>query len=159
LAPAAHSSHINVNDLVGYRPLVISFYNPHTHHYGHEQIETLIGLYDKIRALGGELLVITAESADNIQLIASHYRIAFTLLQDAGNRIASQFSLFSAAHPVWERIAGLDENVAIPATYVITSGGQITYAFADTEFNQQLPVRELLSAVYTASGNRIRKVA
>jgi peroxiredoxin len=157
LATIARTSQISINDLAG--PVVLSFYNPNTHAYGDQQIETLIGLYHKIRAFGGELLVITAESAENIQLIASHYHIPFSLVQDAGNRIASQFGLFSAAHPVWERIAGLDENVAIPATYVIVPGGQITYAFADSEFNQQLPVRPLLSAVYTASSNRIRKVA
>ncbi|QHT71599.1 redoxin domain-containing protein [Rhodocytophaga rosea] len=159
LSPLAQSSHISLNDLTGYRPLVISFYNPHTHDYGHQQIQTLISLYDKIRALGGELLVITAESAENIQLIASHYKLPFTIVQDAGNRIASQFGLFSAAHPVWDRIAGVDENVATPATYVIAPGGQITYAFADSEFNKQLPVRPMLSAVYSTSSNRIRKVA
>jgi peroxiredoxin len=159
LAPLAQSSQISVNDLITYRPIVLSFYNAHTHDYGHQQIEVLTQLYHKIRALGGELLVITAETEENIQLIASHYRIPFNLVQDAGNRIASQFGLFSAAHPVWERIAGLDENVAVPATYVIAPSGQITYAFADEAFNKQLPVRPLLSAIYAASSNRIRKVA
>jgi peroxiredoxin len=159
LASIAQSGQIHLSDLVNYRPVVISFYSPHTHAYGERQIETLINLYAKIKALGGELLVITAESEENIQLIASHYLLPFSLVQDTGNRIASQFGLFSAAHPVWDRIAGLEENVAIPATYVIAPGGQITFSFADVDFNKQLPVRPLLTAVYTASDNRIRKAA
>lgn len=159
LASLAQSSQIHLHDLVTYRPLVISFYSPHTHAYGHQQIETLIDLYAKIKALGGELLVITAETEENLQLISSHYRLPFSLVQDASNKIASQFGLFSAAHPVWDRIAGLEENVATPATYVIAPGGQITFGFADTDFNRQLPVRPLLSAVYTSGDNRIRKAA
>ena len=158
-AAVAGSGRVTLNDLLGSRPVVVSFYSPHTNAYGHAQLETLVRLYPKIRALGGELLVFTPEPVHQLPRIASFYQVPFSLVHDADHRLAAAFGLYSPAKPVWQRVSGIGESVALPGTYVIAPQGQVAYAFTDADFDKPLPVRPLLTALYNVRDQRIKKAA
>ncbi len=158
-AAGAGSGRVTLDDLLASRPVVVSFYSPHTHAYGHAQLETLVGLYSKIRALGGELVVFTPEPAHQLSRIASHYQVPFSLVHDANHHLATAFGLYSPAKPAWQRVSGIGEGVALPGTFVISPQGQVTYAFTDSDFDKLLPVRPLLTALYNVRDQRIKKAA
>jgi peroxiredoxin len=159
LADAAISGKVRLQELPSERPLVISFFSPHWNHYGQQHLQALLSLYPGIRALGGELLVLTSEPLTTIQRLARYYQLPFSIARDAAQVIASQFGVFDPLHPVWERISGITQEVPLPATYVIAPSGRIAHAFVDADFSEALPVRSVLSAVYTSRNKRIKKVA
>lgn len=158
-AVLAASGRVTLDELLSSRPVVVSFYSPHTNAYGHGQLEMLVRLYPKIRALGGELVVFTPEPPHQLPRIASYYQVPFNLVHDAGHRLASAFGLYSPAKPVWQRVSGIGESVALPGTFVIAPQGQVAYAFTDTDFDKTLPVRPLLTALYAVRDKRIKKAA
>jgi peroxiredoxin len=150
---------VQLPELLSHRPLVISFYSPHWSRYGHQHIQSLVELYEGVKALGGEMLVLTAEPIIEIYRLAKQYPLPFSIAQDANNLIAYQFGVYSLKNPVWQRIAGITADVAVPATFVVAQDGYITAAFVDHNFQEALPARSVLSAVYAARNKRIKKVA
>jgi peroxiredoxin len=91
------------------------------------------------------------------------HRLAFSLLVDAGNRLARQFGLvyrvpdeqqglyrstfvnlpFANGDPSWE--------LPIPATFVIDRDGSILFALANEDYTDRPEPLEILSAVGCAS--------
>lgn len=159
LAEIALDAKIALSDLVNSRPLVISFYSPQWNGYGHQHIQSLIQLHNGIKALGGEMLVLTPEPLAQIHRLANHYQVPFSIAHDADNLIAYLFGIYDMQNPVWQRIAGITADVPAPATFVIAGNGQITAAFIDADFQDSLPTRPVLSAVYATRDKRIKKVA
>ncbi|MDO1446929.1 redoxin domain-containing protein [Rhodocytophaga aerolata] len=159
LAELASVTKITSNELVSSRPLVISFYSPQWNDYGHQHIQALVQLYTGVKALGGEMLVLTPEPLAQIYRLANHYQIPFSIAHDADNLIAYLFGVYDTQNPVWHRIAGITADVPAPATFVIAGNGQITAAFIDSDFQDALPARPVLSAVYATRDKRIKKVA
>ncbi len=157
--PAGQADIIISDDLFNGKPLVISFYSPHWADYGHRHIKLLIEAYPKIKALGGELLVLTSEPAHHIRQIVNYYNLPFNIAQDLKNQIAESFQVFSQDAPVWENVSGIDENVALPATYVVTPNQQIIFDFVSTDFSNIVSVREILTAVYKVRDTEVLKVA
>lgn len=74
--------------------------------------------------------------------------MSFNIAQDVNNQIAREFGLYSPSHPIWDRIAGIEGEVALPATYVISQSQQIVYDFVDADFSTLVPAKEVLTAVY-----------
>jgi peroxiredoxin len=159
LAELASDAKIALSDLVSSRPLVISFYSPLWNGYGHQHIQSLVQLYTRVKALGGEMLIFTPEPLAQIYRLANHYQIPFSIAHDADNLIAYLFGVYDTQNPVWQRMAGITADVPVPATFVIAGNGQITAAFVDSEFQDTLPARPVLSAVYATRDKRIKKVA
>jgi peroxiredoxin len=159
LAEIALHAKITLSDIVSSRPLVISFYSPQWNSYGHQHMQSLVHLYTQVKALGGEMLVLTPEPLAQIHRLVNQYQIPFSITHDADNLIAYLFGVYDTQNPVWQRIAGITADVPVPATFVIASNGQITAAFIDSDFHDTLPARPVLSAVYATRNKRIKKVA
>jgi peroxiredoxin len=155
----ASAGKVQLTDLLNYRPLVISFYSPHWNQYGHKHIQSLVALYERIKALGADMLVLTSEPLPEIYRLAKQYQLPFSIAQDASNLIAYQFGVYSLEKPVWQRVAGITADVAVPAAFVVAQNGQVAAAFIEQDFQDAIPVRSVLSAVYTARDKRIKKVA
>lgn len=135
-------------EAVAKRPLVVSFYCPCWGAYARPHLDMLKSHYPNIRALGGELLVLTNESPVLIRRLVERQSLPFSLAHDAGNRIAKTFGVFSDTHPLWDRIAGISEDAYTPAVYVIDRRGRLVYDFVDENLDQRLEARPLLRAVH-----------
>ncbi len=150
---------VSLTDLLPGKPLVVSFYSPFWHRYGHAHMEHLKKAHAKISALGGNLLVLTPLSIEQIGTIVQYYELPFSVASDSQNRIAEGFGVYSPYHPVWDCIAGISDEVALPATYVIAPDQQIVYDFVEADFSELVPVRDLLTAVYHSRRISLKKAA
>lgn len=141
------------------RPLVIAFHSVHWNGYGQRRLEALRDIYADIRVMGGNLLVATAEDKATFDYTTQELQLPFATIFDQHNHIAKKAGIYSSTDPIWDRVAGIEEDVAIPAIYVITPSLKITYATTDAWFEKGLPERELLSAVYEAGQEEAHRIA
>lgn len=137
-------------DLLAERPLVLSFYCPCWNTYAPKHLATLREAYAKIRALGGELLVLSNDPPRSLTRFAERHDLPFSIVSDADNAVARAFGIYSESAPVWQRVAGISDDVFLPAAYVIGRNRRITYDFVDENLDQPLAehLRDLLTAVY-----------
>jgi peroxiredoxin len=144
------ASTIYLHQLLQDGPLVISTYSPDWNEYGTRHLKALNRAYPNIRALGGNLLVLTTEYFKNIVHIIQEHSLEFNLLQDFENRISEAFGVYSKYEPVWDRIAGITEDVPFPATFVINTDRRIVYDYVDKDFEYTISDKELEKAMKIA---------
>lgn len=135
------------------KPLTISFLSEGWNQYGYKHLGVLRESYCEISNLGGNLLVIVQAGYEEVLEMAQYFNLPFTLIADPTNQIAKQFGIYSEEKAVWDRIAGITEDVPLPATYVIDKQGRIVYHAIDEDFSQPFSPSEMLGAVFSAANN------
>ena len=142
------------------KPLVITFYSRHWKSLGIDHLKQLNAIQHEIKANGGNLLIITDEQTDELQTIAWQHSLSLNFYYDGDNGIAKKFRIYSDENPAWNRFSGVDENVALLATYVIDASRQVVFDHLNLNFNELFPAREIISYVYlTALVNNRKKSA
>lgn len=131
-------------------PLVISTYSPDWNEYGERHLQLLTGVYPRIRALGGTLLLLTTEYYKNIVHSIMEYDLEFNVLQDYENRISESLGVYSKYEPVWDRIAGISEDVPFAATFVVNADRRIVYDYVDRDFEFIVSDKDIEKAVKIA---------
>jgi peroxiredoxin len=131
-------------------PLVISTYSPDWNEYGERHLQLLSGVYPRIRALGGTLLLLTTEYYKNIVHSIMEHDLEFNVLQDYENRISESLGVYSKYEPVWDRIAGISEDVPFAATFVVNADRRIVYDYVDRDFEFIVSDKEIEKAVKIA---------
>lgn len=135
------------------KPLVISFLSGGWNEYGLKHFNTLKASYQEIMALGGDLLVVVQASKEETKELVEYFNLPFNVIADSANQIAKQFGIYSQEFAVWDRIAGISEDVPVPATYVISQQGRIVYDAIDEDFSKPFSPSEMLGAVFSAARN------
>lgn len=127
------------------------------------QMEAMNYVAAEIEAGGASLLAVSPQTEKQSFFMRDQHRLAFSLLVDAGNRLARQFGLvyrvpdeqqglyrstfvnlpFANGDPSWE--------LPIPATFVIDRDGTILFALANEDYTDRPEPLEILSAVGCAS--------
>lgn len=133
------------------KPLVISFYSKHWLDLGIEQLKHLNAIQHEIRANGGDLLVITAENDESLVNTAWKHSLSLNFYHDKDNELAEKFRVFSETDPAWNRFSGIDTNVPLPATFVISPNRQVVFANADMDFPGSFSTNEVISAINGAA--------
>jgi len=133
------------------RPLVLAFHSIHWNGYGTRLLEELNDIYADIRVMGGQLLLVTTDEQQRFDEATSALQLPFASIWDQHNQIAAKAGLYSATDPIWDRISGVNEDVPVPAIYVLTPSLKIVYSSVDLWLEKSLERRDLLSAVYEAS--------
>lgn len=144
------ASSIYLHQLVQEGPLVISTYSPDWNEYGERHLQLLNSVYPRIRALGGNLLLLTTEYFKNIVHTIQEYDLEFNILQDYENRISESLGVYSKYEPVWDRIAGISEDVPFAATFVVNADRRIVYDYVDRDFEFIVSDKEIEKAVKIA---------
>ncbi|MEA5259043.1 redoxin domain-containing protein [Arcicella aquatica] len=135
------------------KPLVVSFLSGGWNEYGLKHFNTLKASYQEILALGGDLLVVVQASKEETKELVEYFNLPFNVIADSANQIAKQFGIYSQEFAVWNRIAGISEDVPVPATYVISQQGRIVYDAIDEDFSKPFSPSEMLGAVFSAARN------
>jgi peroxiredoxin len=135
-------------DLLRSRPLVLSFYCTCWGRYAPKHLEMLQEIAPKIDALGGQLLVLTNESPKHIERLNRKLDTELTIFHDKDHNVARSYGVFSETSPIWDRIAGISEEVFTPSLFVIGRDRRITYAFVDNNFDGTPDRKELLKGIY-----------
>lgn len=128
------------------KPLVISFYSKEWKGYGLDLLKNLDLLQREIVASGGNLLVINSEK-ESTDKLAWDNNLSLNFYFDAKHTIAEKFRIFSEKDPIWNRFSGIDSNVPLLATYVISPTGQIVYDHIEQDFTEAFATKDILTAV------------
>jgi peroxiredoxin len=121
-------------------------------------------MVSEIEALGATLLAISPQIPDQSLQTAEQNKLTFTVLSDAGNKLARQFGLvFRLPERLWQlyktfgadvAAANGDENYELPiaATYVIGVDSVIQHAFVDTDYTKRLEPEEVITVLKKIAG-------
>jgi len=142
------------------KPLVIGFYSYHWQQYGIELLKQLSSLQDDISANKASLLIISSERDKKLEKLVWDNNLSLNFYFDKDKQIAEKFRIYSEHDPIWNKFSGIDTNVPLLATYVVSATGQIEYDHIDPDFSKTFPTGEILSAVKKAGNqqNNIRNM-
>lgn len=153
LSEQANTQRLSFQQIQQNKPLTVSFLSGGWNEYGLKHLNILKDSYKEILALGGELLVVVQASLEETKELVSYFDVPFNVVADPNNQIAKQFGIYSQEYAVWDRIAGISEDVPVPATYVISQQGRIVYDAIDENFSKPFSPSEMLGAVFSAVHN------
>lgn len=132
------------------KPLIISFYAESWNRKGIHILKKLQTVQNEIIAVGGNLLIVTAEGPFKQSELNRIHNFNFSFYHDVNHEIARQFKVYSDGDPIWNEFSGIDVNVPLLATYVLSPNGQIVYDHIDTSFNGKFPSAEIINATKNA---------
>ena len=146
-------------------PAVLSFYRGGWCPYCNVELRALQERLPEIKALGARLVAITPETPDNALTTQEKNDIAFDVLSDDGNRVASAFGLAfrvpDALNALYKGQFGIDlaasngdasQTLPVPATFVIGKGGKVLKAFVDADYTQRAEPDTIIDALKDVSG-------
>ncbi|NIG52840.1 redoxin domain-containing protein [Chitinophaga sp. Cy-1792] len=127
------------------QPLVVVYYSIHWNGYADTLIEQLKALQPAIEAAGAKLLVVASEGRQAFENVNG--QVPFDVAFDADKHIARKTGIYKKSDPIWGFVAGVNEDVPVPAVFVVTPSLQIRYAFADLYLEKQLQPADILAAI------------
>ena len=133
------------------KPLVISFYSSHWQRHGLDLLTHLNAIQHEIKANNGNLLIISSEKDRTLEKIIWQNGLSLSFYFDIKNEIAEKFGIYSDNDPIWNKFSGIDANVPLLATYVVSPSGQVEYAHIDLDFSKAFPSKDIVSAVRTSA--------
>lgn len=139
------------------KPLVIGFYSYHWQQYGLELLQQLNSIQNNITAEGASLLIICSEKGSKLEKLVWDNNLSLNFYFDKEKQIAEKFGIYSDCDPIWNKFSGIDTNVSLLATYVVSALGQIEYDHIDLDFSNAFPANEIISAVKKV-GNKQGKI-
>ncbi|SEA04866.1 Peroxiredoxin [Arachidicoccus rhizosphaerae] len=142
-------SHIN-------KPLVIAF-RPSIQHTPKDDIHFLDSFQRDIQIMGGSLLVVSNANIRYLRRQLGQHNHLW-VLSDPHNSLAEQFGLYTPENPIGDWLSGIDDNIPLPAFYVVLPSGEISYHYVDYNFRTYSPesgeiyqqgfVRQILTRIY-----------
>ncbi|MBS1523959.1 MAG: redoxin domain-containing protein [Bacteroidetes bacterium] len=142
------------------KPLVIGFYSYQWQQYGIDLLKQLSSLQNDIAANNASLLIISSEKDRKLEKLIWDNNLSLNFYFDKDKQIAEKFRIYSEHDPIWNKFSGIDTNVPLLATYVVSASGQIEYDHIDPDFSKTFPTNEIISAVKKVSSqqNNIRNI-
>ncbi len=155
-----HLGHlISSSELLGHGPLIINFYRGSWCPYCNLELHALHEKEEEIKKLGAQLIAISPELPDGTLSSVEKHNLSFQVLSDIDNIVAEKFGLvFTLPEELkgvylgfginLEKANGNDKwQLPIPATYIISSDGMITYTFVNPDYTKRLEPDDLLERV------------
>lgn len=162
----------NLSGYLAQGPVVLTFYRGAWCPFCNLQLKEYNDRLDEITGAGATLIAITPEKPGAVDILADSGvrqdvidmavgNVGFDVLHDAGNRVAETFGLvfdLPESHRQLlkmlqvdvEKLNGDDSyTFPDPATYVIDTSGQITWAFVPNNYRKRAEVDQILDALRT----------
>jgi len=142
------------------KPLVLGFYSSHWQQYGLEHLQRLNTIQHEIKAYGGNLLIISSEKERSLEKLLWDNNLSLSFYFDESSDIAEQFGIYSESDPIWNKFSGIDANVPLLATYVLSPSGKIEYDHVDPDFSRAFPSKDIIAAVQKSDSlnNKVRHI-
>ncbi|MBS0026298.1 redoxin domain-containing protein [Chitinophaga sp. 22321] len=128
------------------QPLVIAFYSWHWNGYGDRLLEQLEQSRAAIEAAGAHLLVLSSEDKKLFNTV-NPGPFSFDIVHDAQHRIARKAGIYRESDPIWGRVSGVNEDVPVPAVYLVTPSLEISYAFVDLYLQESFSPETLVATI------------
>lgn len=146
----------SINQLLS-KPLVISFYSSAWGEYGLSILKQLNNIQSDIKAHGGNLLIVNTEEREQLEKLIWDNSLTLNFYQDEQHNLARLFKIYADNAPAWNTYPGIDVNVPLLSTYVLSAPKVVVYDYIDHALSGILPAREILTAVFeSAHVNRKR---
>jgi peroxiredoxin len=159
--PNAHGRPVSLTELLANGPIILNFYRGGWCPYCNLELRAYQAILSDIRAAGGDLVAISPQTPDHSVAAAEKNALAFEVLSDHGNRVAS---LFGIAYPIPDIVQAIgarfgtdlrlingsdDGRLPISATYVIAQDRRVALASVEPDFRIRLEPTDALSALRT----------
>ncbi len=141
-------------------PLVVMFFRGHWCPYCRLNVRAVIKAYDRIRALGANVVAIMPETQEYAAKFRTEADASFPVLTDLDNGYALSLNLAIWLGTDIERLLhyldmpGFHGNdgwvLPIPATFVVGRDGIIKARFVDPDFRRRMEIEDLISALKDA---------
>ncbi|MBF6175542.1 peroxiredoxin-like family protein [Nocardia blacklockiae] len=136
-------------------PVIVAFYRGGWCPYCNVQLHTLQQSLPEFRARGARLVAISPDLPDDSLSTAERHALEFEVLSDPDNHAARAYGLlFTVPEDVRDlyRTAGADltatdDQLPIPATYVIGADRRIRFAHIDGDYRQRAEAADILAAL------------
>jgi peroxiredoxin len=127
------------------------------------QMEAMNLVAPEIAQAGAALITISPQTVRQSYFMRDQHKLRFSLLADAGNKVARQFGLTyrvpAAQEAVYRRafvnlpFTNGDESweLPIPATYVLDRDGTILFASANEDYTERPEPAEILEILWSSS--------
>ena len=158
MLPNAEGRLVRSSDLLG-QPLVISFYRGMWCPYCSAELNVLAAASPRLQAAGARVVAITPEVGGVPLKTKKERDLDFEILCDVDNGVAMEFGLmFRVPDDIQPGYVTLDFKLPlfygndswmlpIAATYVVTSDGEIAFAYVNPEYRERFDPEGLLSIV------------
>lgn len=144
-------------------PVVLTWYRGGWCPYCNMTLQAMQENLPQFKALGANVLALTPELPDSSMSTAEKNALAFQVLSDVNNQVASLykvvFKLTEAVGSLYETGFGLSQyngnnknELPLAATYIIGQDKIIKYAFLDADYRNRAEPSELISELTSLKG-------
>ena len=127
-----------------HKPLLLYFFEKDWGAAAQGHLRQLNDIHAELCANNINLLVITAKSLDKFRELSWKEALALEVFEDADNELARQLRLYSEKGPTWGSYSGIDNNVALPALYLLDSARRVALDFPNENIQPQLPLQSII---------------
>jgi peroxiredoxin len=149
---------VDLNEAVHGMPSVVVFYRGGWCPYCLKQLSGLQQVHDQLRELGFQVIAISPDPPEKLRETIQKNALGFTLLSDNGFAAATAFGLAFRLDPETEAkyqeykiplysLEGQAEHLLpVPAVFLVSPEGVITFAHSDPDYTVRLDPAQLLEA-------------
>jgi peroxiredoxin len=151
---------VAMSSLVERGPLAVLFFRGHWCPYCRLNVRAVTQAYDRIRALGADVVAIIPETQEYATRFRSEAAAPFPVLIDLDNGYALSLNLAIWLGAEIERLLGHLDVAAfyghdawllpIPAAFVVGRDGMVKARFVDPDFRRRMAIDDLLKALEDA---------
>ena len=157
--PDAQGNRVRLAELLERGPVVLTWYRGGWCPYCNLALQGLAKAEPRLRELGATVVAVTPELPEFAAQTAKKDGVAFTVLSDAGNKVARDYGLvFKLSEPIAATYKqfGIDlaksngdgsNELPLSATFVIDRDGTIRYAFVDADYKKRAEPADVVAAV------------
>jgi peroxiredoxin Q/BCP len=121
--PDADGNMVSLADVHQGRPLAILFFRGEFCPTARRDLQTYANVYDRVQALGAELIGISADTSENHQVLRDDLWIPFPLLSDAKFDVSTAYGVYKS-----DDVGEGPEPHGEPALFVIDADRRIAYS-------------------------------
>jgi len=130
-----------------YKPLLVYFYEQAWGDIATGHLRQLHHISGQLHLKGTNLLIITSASRDSLTYLSWKEIWSLRTYHDPQNELASILKIYSDDYPSWNTYSGINENIALPALYLLDHSRQVAFAFPNEYFSANLPLREVFATL------------
>lgn len=158
ILPNASGDTIHLTALLTNGPVILVWYRGGWCPYCNIYLRGLQQRLPEIHAAGAQLVAITPELPDNALDTQDKHNLAFHVLSDVGNQVASDYGVvftlpdyvvqhYDLSFSLPEYNGDHSYTLPLAASYVIDNEGIVSYAYLDPDYRNRAPIDDLIDAV------------
>jgi peroxiredoxin len=157
LLPDASGALVALASLLERGPVAVMFFRGHWCPYCRLNVRAVTQAYDRIKALGAEVVAIVPETQEYAEKFKSEAEVPFPVLIDLDNGYALSLNLAIWLGADIEQLLSHHDVAAfyghdawllpIPAAFVVGRDGTVRARFVDPDFRRRMAIEDLLKAI------------